>query len=250
MWEGIDEPLPEGNWPVVGPSPVPYLEGVNQVPAELTHGQLVTICEEFVASARRADAAGFDLLELHAAHGYLLSSFISPVTNHRTDEYGGDLAARLRYPLEVFAAVRQVWPADKPMTVRISATDWVEGGIDAEDAVVIAQAFADAGAAAVDVSSGQVTPDERPAFGRSYQTPFADAIRNRTGIPTIAVGVISSWDDVNSLILAGRADLCALGRAHLYNPNWTLHAAAEQEYVGPGVTWPLPWQAGRRRPQT
>jgi anthraniloyl-CoA monooxygenase len=250
MWEGIDEPLPEGNWPVVGPSPIPYLEGVNQVPAELTHGQLVTICEEFVASARRADAAGFDLLELHAAHGYLLSSFISPVTNHRTDEYGGDLAARLRYPLEVFAAVRQVWPADKPMTVRISATDWVEGGIDAEDAVVIAQAFADAGAAAVDVSSGQVTPDERPAFGRSYQTPFADAIRNRTGIPTIAVGVISSWDDVNSLILAGRADLCALGRAHIYNPNWTLHAAAEQEYVGPGVTWPLPWQAGRRRPQT
>jgi anthraniloyl-CoA monooxygenase len=149
----------------------------------------------------------------------------------------------------VFAAIREVWPAHKPMTVRISATDWTPGGIDTEDAVVMAQAFADAGAAAVDVSSGQVTPDERPAFGRSYQTPFADAIRNRTGIPTIAVGVISSWDDVNSLILAGRADLCALGRVHLYDPNWTLHAAAEQEYVGPGVTWPLPWQAGRRRPQ-
>jgi anthraniloyl-CoA monooxygenase len=249
MWEGIDEPLPEGNWPVVGPSPLPYLEGVNQVPEELTHEQLAVIRDEFVSAARRADEAGFDLLELHCAHGYLLSSFISPVTNHRTDAYGGDLEARLRYPLEVFAAVREVWPAHKPMTVRISATDWVEGGIDTEDAVVMAQAFADAGAAAVDVSSGQVTPDERPAFGRSYQTPFADAIRNQTGIPTIAVGVISSWDDVNSLILAGRADLCALGRVHLYDPNWTLHAAAEQEYVGPGVTWPLPWQAGRRRPQ-
>ncbi|MDN5795318.1 MAG: bifunctional salicylyl-CoA 5-hydroxylase/oxidoreductase [Intrasporangium sp.] len=249
MWEGIDEPLPGGNWPVVGPSPLPYREGFNQVPAELTVEQSAAIRDEFVTSARHADAAGFDLLELHCAHGYLLSSFISPVTNHRTDEYGGDLAARLRYPLEVFAAVREVWPADKPMTVRISATDWVTGGIDTEDAVLIAQAFADAGAAAVDVSSGQVTPDERPAFGRSYQTPFADAIRNRTGISTIAVGIISSWDDVNSLILAGRADLCALGRAHLYDPNWTLHAAAEQEYAGPGVAWPLPWQAGKRRPQ-
>lgn len=250
MWEGIDEPLPSGNWPVVGPSPLPYRAGVNQVPAELTVDQMATIRDEFVAAARRADAAGFDLLELHCAHGYLLSSYISPVTNHRTDAYGGDLAGRLRYPLEVFAAVREVWPARKPMTVRISATDWVEGGIDREDAIEIARAFAVAGAAAVDVSSGQVTPDERPAFGRSYQTPFADAIRNRTGVPTIAVGVISSWDDVNSLILAGRADLCALGRVHLYNPNWTLHAAAEQEYAGPGVAWPLPWQAGKRRPQT
>ncbi len=250
MWEGIDEPLPSGNWPVVGPSPLPYREGVNQVPAELTVEQMDAIRDEFVAAARRADAAGFDLLELHCAHGYLLSSYISPVTNHRTDAYGGDLAGRLRYPLEVFEAVREVWPAHKPMTVRISATDWVEGGIDREDAIEIARAFAGAGAAAVDVSSGQVTPDERPAFGRSYQTPFADAIRNRTGVPTIAVGVISSWDDVNSLILAGRADLCALGRVHLYNPNWTLHAAAEQEYVGPGVAWPLPWQAGKRRPQT
>ncbi|TQL51608.1 anthraniloyl-CoA monooxygenase [Ornithinicoccus hortensis] len=250
MWEGIDQPLPEGNWPVVAPSPLPYQEGVNQVPQELTTEQMDTIREEFVTAARHADEAGFDLLELHCAHGYLLSSFISPVTNHRTDEYGGDLAARLRYPLEVFAAVREVWPADKPMTVRISASDWVEGGIDTDDAVLIAQAFSDAGAAAVDVSTGQVTPDEQPAFGRSYQTPFADAIRNRTGVPTIAVGVISSWDDVNSLILAGRADLCALGRVHLYDPNWTLHAAAEQDYTGPGVSWPLPWQAGRRRPQT
>jgi anthraniloyl-CoA monooxygenase len=205
---------------------------------------------DFVAAAERGVAAGFDLLELHCAHGYLLSSFISPLTNQRQDAYGGDLAARLRYPLEVFAAVRQVWPADRPVTVRISATDWVEGGVGVEDAVLVARAFADAGADAVDVSTGQVTPDERPAFGRSYQTPFSDAVRNRSQVATIAVGVISSYDDVNSILLAGRADLCALGRAHLYDPSWTLHAAAEQGYTGPGARWPLPWQAGNRRPQT
>lgn len=250
MWEGIDEPLPEGNWPVVAPSPIPYRPGVNQVPAELTREQMDEIREQFVAAARRAADAGFDLLELHCAHGYLLSSFISPLTNRRTDGYGGDLEGRLRYPLEVFAAVRDAWPAERPMTVRISAHDWVEGGITGEDAVLIAEAFAAAGADAVDVSSGQVSPEERPAFGRSYQTPFADAIRNRVGVATIAVGVISSWDDVNSIILAGRADLCAVGRAHLYDPNWTLHAAAEQGYTGPGVEWPDPWKAGSRRPQT
>jgi len=172
------------------------------------------------------------------------------VSNQRTDSYGGSLAARLRYPLEVFTAVRDVWPARKPMTVRISACDWVPGGITGADAVEIASAFAGAGADAIDVSTGQVTPDELPAFGRSYQTPFADAIRNKVGIATIAVGVISSSDDVNSLILAGRADLCALGRAHLYDPNWTLHAAAEQGYSGPGVRWPVQWQPGSRPPQT
>lgn len=250
MWEGIDQPLEEGNWEVVAPSPLAYQPGVNQVPRELTHAELEAIKEEFVSAARNGAEAGFDLLELHAGHGYLLSSFISPVTNQRSDEYGGDLAGRLRYPLEVFAAMRQVWPAQRPMTVRISATDWVEGGIDVEDAVEIARAFQQAGADAIDVSSGQVTPDERPAFGRSYQTPFADAIRNRVGIPTIAVGIISSWDDVNSLVLAGRADLCAVGRAHLYNPSWTLHAAVEQDYDGPGAVWPDPWRAGRRKPQT
>ncbi len=250
MWEGVDQPLDEGNWEVVGPSPLPYEQGVNQVPHELTTEELAGITQQFVDAARRADAAGFDLLELHCAHGYLLSSFISPLTNRRTDEYGGDLAARLRYPLEVFRAMRAVWPEEKPMTVRISATDWADGGISDEDAVTIAAEFKAAGAAAIDVSSGQVTPDEIPAFGRSYQTPFADKIRNRVGIPTIAVGVISSYDDVNSILLAGRADLCALGRAHLYDPNWTLHAAADQEYAGPGVTWPDPWKAGRRKPQT
>ena len=250
MWEGIDLPLDEGNWEVVAPSPLPYQPGVNQVPRELTAADLAEIKEQFVDSARRADAAGFDLLELHCAHGYLLSSFISPLTNQRTDEYGGDLDGRLRYPLEVFRAMREAWPADKPLTVRISATDWVEGGISTDDAVAVAEAFAAAGAAAIDVSSGQVTPDEAPAFGRSYQTPFADAIRNRVDIPTIAVGVISSYDDVNSIILAGRADLCALGRVHLYDPSWTLHAALEQDYTGPGAPWPDPWRAGRRKPQT
>jgi len=250
MWEGIDQPLDDGNWEVVAPSPLAYRPGVNQVPRELTRADLAEIRQHFVAAARRADAAGFDLLELHCAHGYLLSSFISPICNQRNDEYGGDLDARLRYPLEVFAAIREVWPAAKPMTVRISATDWADGGITGDDAVTIAARFQAAGAAAIDVSTGQITPDEAPAFGRSYQTPFADKIRNRVDIATIAVGVISSYDDVNSLLLAGRADLCALGRAHLYDPNWTLHAAAEQNYAGPGAVWPDPWKAGSRRPQT
>jgi anthraniloyl-CoA monooxygenase len=250
MWEGIDQPLDAGNWPVCGPSPIPYRPGVNQVPRELSIAEMDGIAGQFTAAARAADRCGFDLLELHCAHGYLLSSFISPVTNQRADGYGGSLANRLRYPLEVFGAMRAEWPADKPMTVRISATDWCPGGITGADAVEIARAFAAAGADAIDVSTGQVTPDEEPAFGRSYQTPFADAIRNQAGIATIAVGVISSYDDVNSIILAGRADLCALGRAHLYDPNWTLHAAAEQGYAGPAAAWPAPWQAGSKAPQT
>ncbi len=248
MWEGIDEPLPEGNWPVVAPSPLPYKPGVNQVPRELTVEEMAEIRDEFVRSAQMGVRAGFDLLELHCAHGYLLSSFISPVTNQRTDGYGGSLENRMRFPLEVFDAVRAVWPEDKPITLRISATDWVEGGIDADDAVEIARAFRDHGADALDVSTGQVTPTERPAFGRSYQTPYADRIRNQVGIPTIAVGVISSYDDVNSIVLAGRADLCAVGRAHLYDPHWSLHAAAEQEYTGPAAEWPDPFKAGSRRP--
>jgi anthraniloyl-CoA monooxygenase len=250
MWEGIDLPLTEGNWPVVGPSPLAYRAGINQVPRELTEADLSDLTRQFEAAAHRAEAAGFDLLELHCAHGYLLSSFISPLTNQRTDAYGGSLANRLRFPLAVARAVRAVWPAGKPISVRISATDWYEGGVTAADAVLIARAFAEAGVDLVDVSSGQVVADEAPAFGRSYQTPFADRIRNETGIATAAVGVISSYDDVNSIILAGRADLCLIGRAHLYDPHWTLHAAAEQGYAGPGAAWPLPWQAGARRPQT
>ena len=250
MWLGMDEPLDKGNWQVCAPSPIPYLPGINQVPHELTVAEMEQIKHEFVQATLAGERAGFDLVELHCAHGYLLSEFISPVTNQRTDCYGGPLAARLRYPIEVFEAMREVWPPGKPMTVRISATDWVPGGTTGADAIEIARAFAAAGADAIDVSTGQVTPEEQPAFGRSYQTPFADAIRNQAGLATIAVGVISSYDDVNSLILAGRADLCALGRAHLYDPNWTLHAAAAQGYSGPAAAWPDQWAAGSRPPQT
>ena len=248
MWEGIDEPLPEGNWEVVAPSPIPY-SPANTVPRELTVTGLTEIRGQFVAAARAAARAGFDLLELHAAHGYLLSSFVSPLSNSRTDAYGGCLENRLRFPLEVFDAVREVWTG--PMSVRISATDWHEGGTDVEDAVQVARAFAAHGADAIDVSTGQVVSGEKPEFGRSYQTPYADRIRNDVpGVAVIAVGAISSWDDVNSILLAGRADLCALARPHLYDPHWTLHAAAEQEYTGPGAVWPLPFRAGSRRPQT
>lgn len=253
MWEGMDEPLDDGNWEVVGPSALPYGDGCH-LPREATRADLDQVVADFVAAAERGVAAGFDLIELHAAHGYLLSSFLSPVANRRTDEYGGALPNRLRFPLEVFDAVRRVVPGAIPVTVRISATDWVPGGTTEEDAVEIARAFAEHGAAAIDVSTGQVTKDEKPAFGRSYQTPFADRIRHQVAVPAgvavIAVGAISSYDDVNSILLAGRADLCALGRAHLYDPQWTLHAAAEQEYRGPGADWPDPWAAGRRRPPT
>ncbi|WP_330337303.1 bifunctional salicylyl-CoA 5-hydroxylase/oxidoreductase [Streptomyces sp. NBC_00557] len=249
MWEGMDEPLPRGNWPLVAASPLPYKPG-SQTPRQLSRAQLTDIREQFAAAAWRAARAGFDLLELHCAHGYLLSGFLSPLTNHRTDAYGGSLERRLRFPLEVFDAVRAVWPAERPMTVRISATDWAEGGTTAEDAVEIARAFAAHGADAIDVSTGQVVAEERPEFGRSYQTPYADRIRHEAGVPVIAVGAISSWDDVNSLILAGRTDLCALARPHLYDPHWTLHAAAEQGYEGPGAVWPAPYRAGSRRPQT
>ncbi|MGW2385095.1 bifunctional salicylyl-CoA 5-hydroxylase/oxidoreductase [Streptomyces sp. NPDC001658] len=249
MWEGIDEPLPDGNWPLVAASPLPYKPN-SQIPRELTRTQLADLRAQFTSAAERAARAGFDLLELHCAHGYLLSGFLSPLTNRRTDAYGGPLANRLRFPLEVFDAVRAVWPEDRPMTVRISATDWAEGGTTGEDAVEIARAFAAHGADAIDVSTGQVVAEERPEYGRSYQTPYADRIRHEAGVPVVAVGAISSWDDVNSLILAGRTDLCALARPHLYDPHWTLHAAAEQGYDGPGVVWPAPYRAGSRRPQT
>jgi anthraniloyl-CoA monooxygenase len=252
MWEGIDEPLAEGNWEVCGPSALAY-SAANQVPRELTRADMDQIRDQFVAAAVRGARCGFDLLELHCAHGYLLSSFLSPLSNRRTDSYGGSLTNRLRYPLEVFDAVRAVWPAERPMSVRVSATDWYDGGIEVDDAVLIARAFAEHGVDAVDVSTGQVVKQERPAFGRSYQTPFADRIRNEVGrelgTAVVAVGALSSWDDVNSVILAGRADLCALGRAHLYDPQWTLHAAAEQGYAGPGAPWPAPFRAGSRRPQ-
>jgi anthraniloyl-CoA monooxygenase len=246
MWDGMDEPLPRGNWEVIGPSAIPYGAGCH-VPREATRADLDRVVADFVAAARRGVEAGFDLVEVHAAHGYLLSSFLSPVSNRRTDDYGGSLTNRLRFPLEVFDAVRAEVPASIPVTVRISATDWVPDGTTGDDAVEIARAFIEHGAAAIDVSSGQVTKDEKPAYGRSYQTPFADRIRHLVAQPAgakvIAVGAIS-------ILLAGRADLCALGRTHLYNPQWTLQAAAEQDYRGAAAQWPLPWEAGRRKPPT
>ncbi len=251
MWEGIDAPLDEGNWGVVSASPLPYSQS-SQTPTELDATAMAAIEAEFTHSAEAAARAGFDLLELHCAHGYLLSSFLSPLTNTRQDEFGGSIENRLRFPLRVFDAVRAVWPAERPMSVRISATDWAEGGNDVDDAVAIAAAFAERGVDVINVSSGQVVSDEKPEFGRSYQTPFADRIRNevgtRFGTAVIAVGAISSHDDVNSVLLAGRADLVAIGRTHLYDPQWTLHAAAEQGYVGPGAVWPDQFAAGNRKP--
>jgi anthraniloyl-CoA monooxygenase len=244
MWDGMDEPLPSGNWDLIAPSPLPYLP-VSQTPREMNREDMDRVRDQFVAAARMAARADFDLLELHCAHGYLLASFISPLTNLRIDDYGGSLETRLRYPLEVFDAVRSAWPAGKPMTVRVSASDWYEGGLSADESVEVARTFARHGVDAIDVSTGQTVAEERPVVGRSYQTPFADRIRNVTAIPTIAVGAISGYDDVNTIVLAGRADLCALGRAHLYDPAWTLHAAADQEHR---VEWPVQFQRGSRKP--
>lgn len=251
MWEGIDQPLESGNWPTTSASALPY-GPENQVPSEIDRAGMDEVIQDFVDAARRSDEAGFDLLEIHAAHGYLLSSFLSPVSNQRTDEYGGRMENRAKFPLEVFDAVRKAWPAHKPISVRISATDWIEDGNAAEDGVQIARLFAQRGADAIDVSTGQVGSQEAPAFGRSYQTPFADRIRQEitaeTGCAVIAVGAISSFDDANSILLAGRADLIAVGRSHLYDPHWTLHAAAEQEYRPNGEEWIKPFRAGRRKP--
>ncbi|HEY8320343.1 MAG TPA: bifunctional salicylyl-CoA 5-hydroxylase/oxidoreductase [Candidatus Baltobacteraceae bacterium] len=242
MWEGMDEPLDAGNWPVVGPSAIPYAEG-NAVPHALTRAEMDAIRDEFVRAARMGDEAGFDLLEVHAAHGYLLSSFITPLRNRRTDEYGGTLENRLRYPLEVFAAVRAAWPEDKPMSVRISATDWHPDGITEEDAVEIARAFKAAGADLINVSTGQTDPRSKPVYGRLYQTPYADKIRNEVGIATLAVGNVTEADQVNAIVAAGRADLVALGRPHLADPAWTLHAAAALGYAE--QSWPVQYLPGK-----
>jgi anthraniloyl-CoA monooxygenase len=249
MWDGVDLPLDEGNWPLLAPSPLPYLP-VSQVPREMRGDDFEEVAAQFVRATALSARAGFDMLELHMAHGYLLSSFLSPVSNRRTDRYGGSLENRARFPLEIVEAVRAAWPSEKPLSVRISATDWVADGFDLEDAVAFAAMLGERGVDIVDVSTGQTTPDARPEYGRSYQTPFADAIRHRTGIPTIAVGAISSYDDVNSIVLSGRADLCALARPHLYDPAWTLHSAAEQGYDGDGVTWPIQYRSGKKPPQT
>jgi anthraniloyl-CoA monooxygenase len=244
MWDGMDEPLEAENWPVVGPSAIPYAP-VNQVPLELARAEMDEIRDAFVRAAIMGIEAGFDMLELHCAHGYLLSAFITPLRNHRTDEYGGTLQNRLRYPLELFAAMRAVWPSERPISVRISATDWVEGGISGDDAVEIARAFKSSGADLIDVSTGQTSPDAKPVYGRMFQTPYADKIRNEVGIATMAVGNVTDADQVNAILAAGRADLVALGRPHLADAAWTLHAAAQLGYAD--AAWPLQYLPGKQQ---
>lgn len=245
MWEGIDQPLAEGNWPLVSASPQQYLEGVSQLAREATLDDLARIEADFVRATRAAGEAGFDWLELHCAHGYFLSSFISPLTNRRRDEYGGSLENRCRYPLRVFRAIRAAWPVDKPISVRISAHDWVEGGITPDDAVQVARLFKEAGADMIDCSSGQVSKRERPVYGRMFQTPFADRVRNEAKIATIAVGSIFEADHANSIIAAGRADLCAVGRPHLANPAWTLTEAARIGFSA--VEWPKQYRPAKQQ---
>ena len=242
-WDGIDQPLEEGGWPLISASPQQYLDGVSQWSRAMTRDDMVRVRDEFVQAARRAHEAGFDWLELHCAHGYLLSSFISPLTNQRTDDWGGSLENRLRFPLEVFRAIRAAWPQTLPMSVRISANDWVDGGITPDDAVQIARQFKAAGADMIDCSSGQVSKLEKPVFGRMFQTPFSDRVRNEAGIATIAVGAISEADHVNSIIAAGRADLCAIARPHLANPAWTLMEAARIGYTD--LPWPRQYRAAK-----
>jgi anthraniloyl-CoA monooxygenase len=242
-WEGEDQPLAQGNWPLVSASPQQYLDGISAWSRAMTRDDMDRVRDDFVRSTRWTAEAGFDWLELHCAHGYLLSSFISPLTNQRTDAYGGSLENRLRYPLEVFRAMRAVWPEHLPMSVRISAHDWVEGGLTPDDAVEIGRAFKAAGADMIDCSSGQVSKKQQPVYGRMYQTPFADRVRNEAGIPTIAVGAISEADHVNSIIAAGRADLCAVARPHLANPSWTLLEAAKIGYMD--IQWPRQYRSAK-----
>lgn len=247
LWEGDDVPLADGNWPLIGPDAHPYKDGL-QVPRAMTRADMDRVIAEFVAAAQRGARAGFDLLELHCAHGYLLSAFLSPLTNRREDEYGGSLENRARFPLAVFSALRAVWPAEKPMSVRLSAHDWAPGGNTGDDAVALARLFRQAGADLIDVSSGQVVPQQKPVYGRMFQTPFADRIRNEVGIATLAVGAITEGDQINSILAAGRADLCALARPHLADPSWLLHEAARM-----GVKdqwWPKQYLSGKRQMET
>ncbi|MEP6829443.1 MAG: bifunctional salicylyl-CoA 5-hydroxylase/oxidoreductase, partial [Rhizomicrobium sp.] len=225
IWDGMDEPLEDGAWPLIAASAVPYYPH-SQIPRAMTRADMDQVKGDFVRAALRADRAGFDMLELHCGHGYLLASFISPLTNQRDDEYGGSLENRLRYPLEVFAVLRDAWPAAKPMSVRISATDWKEGGLTGEESVEMARLFSQAGCDLIDVSTGQTVHDAEPVFGRMFQTPFSDKIRNEAGIATMAVGAITSADQINTILAAGRADLVAIGRGHLVDPSLTLRAAA------------------------
>ncbi len=236
-WEGMDEPLEEGGWPILAASPIPYFP-YSQVPKEMDRDDMRAVRNHFARAAEMAQEAGFDILELHFAHGYLLASFISPLTNRRTDEYGGRLVDRMRFPLEVFDAVRAVWPPEKPISVRFSAVDWAPGGLESVDAVEVAKLLKAHGCDIVDVSAGQTLPDAKPVYGRQFQTPFSDRIRHEAGMPTMAVGNISSYMDVNTILAAGRADLCVLARAHLWDPYWTRHAAYE---MGHELAWPDPY---------
>src|SRR5213592_227706 len=246
LWEGIDEPLAEGNWPLISASALPY-HPYSQVPKAMDRKDMDRVHEQFVRAARMADAAGFDMLELHMAHGYLLASFISPLTNVRADEYGGSLENRMRFPLEIFDAVRGAWPAERPMSVRISAVDWHPEGMTPAESVEVARMLEAHGCDVVDVSAGQTVPDQRPVYGRLFQTPFADRIRHEVGIATMAVGNVSSYADVNTILAAGRADLCLLARAHLWDPYWTRHAAYE---LGVPMKWPGQYDAlNRFRPR-
>jgi len=242
LWEGMDRPLPKGEgWPLLAASALPYFPD-SEVPKPMDRADMDRVLADYVAAAKRALDANFDLLELHCAHGYLLASFISPLTNQRDDAYGGAIENRMRFPLEVFDAVREVWPDERPMSVRISATDWAPGGLSAEDLLSLTQMFRAHGCDMIDVSSGQTVSDAQPEFGRMFQTPFADLVRHEVGIATMAVGAILGWDHVNTILAAGRADLCAMARPHLFDPYLTLHAAAEQQYFD--VKWPNQYLAG------
>ncbi len=243
-WEGTDQPVEQGGWPLISASAIPYLPH-SDVPRAATKEDLERIKADFVQATKWADEVGFDILELHCAHGYLLSAFLSPLTNLRDDEYGGDHAARARYPLEVFHAIRAVWPEDKPISVRLSTNDWYEGGNTPEDAAIFAAMFKEAGADLIDCSSGQVVKQEKQVFGRMWQTPFSDKIRNEVQVPTIAVGAISEADHANSVIAAGRADLCAIARPHLADPSFVMHEAAKVGYSG--QVWPKQYYASRQQ---
>jgi anthraniloyl-CoA monooxygenase len=249
-WEQMDMPLADvhQNWPLMAPSPLPYREGVNQAPRAMSRADMDKVIADFVHSARLASEAQYDMLEVHMAHGYLLASFLSPITNRRADRYGGSLSARMRFPMEVFEAVRAAWPDERPISVRLSATDWIPGGLTGADAVEIARTLKAAGCDLIDVSTGQTDPASRPVYGRMYQAVFSEQIRHEAGMPTMAVGAITSADQVNTLLISGRADLVALARPHLANPFFTLHAAAEQDF--PGVAWPLPYHTGAQQLQT
>ena len=242
-WERMDHPLEQGNWPVVSASAIPYYEGISQVPREMTRADMEKVVSDFQKSTKYADEAGFDLLELHMAHGYLLASFISPLTNRRSDEYGGSIENRMRFPLELWRACREIWPAQKPMSVRISATDWAPGGLSGEDLIALTRMLKQAGCDMIDCSSGQTVPHQKPVYGRMYQAPFSDWVRNEVGIATMTVGAVTTPDQVNTLLASGKADLVALARPHLTNPYFTLQASAWYQHLS--QFWPPQYLPGR-----